>query len=50
MSIPNSKVVPCAVILQVLDLLPLVTITENSYKVLGFKPVTKKLKVVVFAV
>lgn len=28
--VPYSKVVPCAVMLQVLDLLPLVTITENS--------------------
>lgn len=48
--IPCSKVVPCAVMLQVLDLRPLVTMTENSYNVFGFKPVTKKLKVVVFAV
>lgn len=48
--VPSSKVVPCAVILQVLDLRPFVTITENSYKVFGFKPVTKKLNVVVLAV
>ena len=39
--IPNSKVVPWAVILHVLDLRPLVTITENSYSVFAFKPVTK---------
>lgn len=36
--------------LHVLALRPFVTMTENSYKVFGFKPVTKKLKVVVFAV
>jgi len=35
-----SKVVPCAVMLQVLVLRPLVTMTENSYKVLGLRPVT----------
>lgn len=35
-----SNVVPWAVILQVLLLRPLVTMTENSYSVLGFSPET----------
>lgn len=35
-----SNVVPCAVMLQVLLRRPLVTMTENSYNVLGFRPVT----------
>lgn len=35
-----SKVVPCAVMLHVLVRRPLVNMTENSYSVLGFKPVT----------
>lgn len=42
-----SKVVPCAVILQVLLRLPLVTMTENSYSVLGFSPVTMWFRLVV---
>ena len=36
--------------LQVLVLLPLVTMTENSYRVLGFSPVTMWLRLVVLAV
>ena len=37
--IPASQVVACAVMLHVLDLLFLVTMTENSYMVLGLRPV-----------
>lgn len=40
MSVPASYVVACAVILQVLDLRPLVTMTANSYMVFGLSPVT----------
>lgn len=37
--IPASYVVACAVMLQVLDLLFFVTMTENSYIVFGLRPV-----------
>lgn len=45
-----SKVVPCAVMLHVLVRRPLVTMTENSYSVLGFKPVTMWLRLVALAI
>lgn len=45
-----SNVVPWAVMLHVLLFLPLVTMTENSYRVLGFSPVTTWLRLVVLAV
>lgn len=45
-----SNVVPWAVILHVLVFLPLVTMTENSYRVLGFRPVTMWFRFVVLAV
>lgn len=47
--LPDSYVVACAVILQVLDLRPLVTMTANSYMVLGLRPVTVWLRAVVSA-
>ncbi len=47
--LPASYVVACAVILQVLDLRPLVTMTANSYIVFGLRPVTVWLSAVVSA-
>lgn len=47
--LPASYVVACAVILQVLDLRPLVTMTANSYMVFGLSPVTVWLSAVVSA-
>ncbi|MEQ2180138.1 hypothetical protein GOODEAATRI_032557 [Goodea atripinnis] len=47
--VPASYVVAWAVILQVLDLRPLVTMTANSYMVLGLRPVTVWLRAVVSA-
>lgn len=46
---PASYVVACAVILQVLDLRPLVTMTANSYMVFGLRAVTVWLSAVVSA-
>lgn len=48
-NLPASYVVACAVILQVLDLRPLVTMTANSYMVFGLRPVTVWLSAVVSA-
>jgi len=48
-NIPASYVVACAVILQVLDLRPLVTMTANSYMLFGLRPVTVWLRAVVSA-
>lgn len=45
-----SNVVPCAVMLHVLVRRPLVTMTENSYSVLGFRPVTVWVRLVVLAI
>lgn len=42
--------VPCAVMLHVLIRRPLVTMTENSYSVLGFRPVTMWFRLVVLAI
>lgn len=47
--LPASYVVAWAVILQVLDLRPLVTMTANSYMVFGLRPVTVWLSAVVSA-
>lgn len=47
--LPASYVVACAVILQVLDFRPLVTMTANSYIVFGLRPVTVWLSAVVSA-
>lgn len=47
--LPASYVVACAVILQVLDLRPLVTMTANSYIVFGLRLVTVWLSAVVSA-
>lgn len=48
-TVPASYVVACAVILQVLDFRPLVTMTANSYMVFGFRPVMVWLRAVVSA-
>lgn len=47
--LPASYVVACAVILQVLDFRPLVTMTANSYMVFGLRPVTMWVSAVVSA-